>query len=80
MQTRFGIEAIEHICRAGDDRRRLRRDRRGNCAKAAADERIDPERFAGSGIEPDQAGGLDLQQLSQGKDSQLDAAVKALTK
>jgi carboxyl-terminal processing protease len=33
-----------------------------------------------TGVEPDQPGGLDLQQLSQGKDSQLDAAVKALTK
>lgn len=32
------------------------------------------------GVEPDQPGNLDLQQLSQGKDSQLDAAVKALTK
>ncbi len=32
------------------------------------------------GVEPDQPDGLDLQQLSQGNDSQLDAAIKALTK
>ncbi len=33
-----------------------------------------------NGVEPDQQAAIDLQQLSQGKDSQLDLAVKALTK
>jgi hypothetical protein len=32
------------------------------------------------GIQPDQEVSLDLQQLSQGTDSQLEAAVKAVTK
>ncbi|MBN9388544.1 MAG: PDZ domain-containing protein [Chloroflexi bacterium] len=33
-----------------------------------------------TGVQPDQAVSMDLQQLSQGTDSQLDAAIKALTK
>lgn len=38
-----------------------------------------PESIVGN-VQPDQKATMDLQQLSQGKDSQVDAAVKALTK